>query len=114
MAGLGGSSGDGSRSGDLGDKRLTELARRGGATPLDECSEFSEAFLSRVGVAERDELRMELPGRGVLGERLTAGFRGPETSGLGDRGPLAGDEVEMDSCLSDRAISASAPSASRC
>jgi hypothetical protein len=69
----------------LGDRMLAELARRDGATPpLAECSEFMEAFRSRVGVADRDGgameteelrsgLRMALLGRGVLGERSATG-----------------------------------------
>jgi hypothetical protein len=36
------------------DLMLTELARRGGATPLTECSDWRDAFLSSVGVEEPD------------------------------------------------------------
>lgn len=66
-------------------ERFTELARRGGATPFEEWREFREAFRSRVGVEERDRfplavkgafrgLLRALPGRGVLGDRSTAGL----------------------------------------
>jgi hypothetical protein len=83
-AGFSGDSGDRLR-GDLGVVMMwTELARRCGATPLAEWSEFIEAFLSSVGVAERDgewfEVepfsgpRMALAGRGELGDRDTAGL----------------------------------------
>lgn len=65
--------------------RFTELARRGGTTPFEEWRELREAFRSRVGVEERDRfplavdgafkgLRRALPGRGVLGDRSTAGL----------------------------------------
>lgn len=37
-----------------GDEILTELARRGGATPFTECREFIEALRSRPGVPARD------------------------------------------------------------
>jgi hypothetical protein len=91
----------------LGDRMLAELARRDGATPaFAECSEFMEAFRSRVGVADRDGgameaeelrsgLRMALPGRGVLGERSAAGGRGLAPAGREERGDLAGEEVEV-------------------
>ncbi len=108
---------------DEGDLRLTELARRGGPGPAEvECSEFSEALRSRVGVAER-ESRPLAPGppfkglRGVppawllatLGDRLTAGLKEAEAAiggGLGEeRGDLAGedddDEAARDSCFRD-------------
>lgn len=116
------SGGDTLLNGDLGDKTLTELARRGGATPLAEWREFSEAFLSRVGVAEREGepfveaplrglrigLRIELPGRVVLGDLETVGLKCPGASGLGERGFAGdGDEVEIESCLSDCARSLS-------
>jgi hypothetical protein len=65
--------------------RFTELARRGGATPLEEWREFNEAFRSKVGVADREwvpfvvegalrGLRRALLGRGLLGDRSTAGL----------------------------------------
>lgn len=93
---------------------LTELARRGGATPLAEWREFIDAFLRSVGVAEREGvdapcsgLRRELPGRGVLGDLLTAGLKGLEgRPGLGDeRVELADGEVASESCLRECASS---------
>ena len=92
---------------------LAALARRDGVTPLEEWSEFMEAFRSKVGVAERDEgateadelrrgLRMALPGRGELGElrlRLIlsttglGGLSGFGAAARGERGVLAGEEV---------------------
>ena len=111
--GFSGGSGDMLRRGDLdseGDLMLTELARRGGATPLTECewSEFREAFLSRVGVAERESRPFddEGPLRGVrgaaldltlreLGDRLRGGLKGPP--GLGERGDFAGEDAERES-----------------
>lgn len=88
--------------------RFTELARRGGATPFEEWREFREAFRRRVGVEERDRfplvaegalrgLLRALPGRGVLGERSTAG--------LYVRGDLAGEPSER--CFNDCARSLS-------
>ncbi len=91
-----------------GDMRWTELARRGGATPLAECSEFSEALRSSVGVAER-ESRPPLRGlRGpprllaTLGERLMVveEVLGLAGDGRGEeRGDLTGEERERESCL---------------
>jgi hypothetical protein len=93
---------------------LAELARRGGATPFAECSEFRDAFRNSVGVPERDGvplavapfkgLRMELPGRGVLGD-LIVGLTDPEARGRGERGDLAGEAVEMDNWFKDWARS---------
>ena len=99
----------------LGDKMLAALARRDGVTPLEEWSEFMDAFRSKVGVADRDEgateadelrrgLRMALPGRGELGElrlrlRLTlsttglSGLSGFGAAGRGERGVLAGEDA---------------------
>jgi hypothetical protein len=98
---------------------LAELERRGGATPLlAEWSEFRDAFRSRVGVPERDGvpiaveplrgLRIELPGRGVLGDLIVC-LREPEARGRGERGDLAGEDVdvEIDSWFRDWAKSPS-------
>lgn len=112
--GFSGNSGDMLLRGDLpdlgllGDKMLAELARRDGVTPLTECSEFMDAFLSRVGVADRDDgateaeelrrgLRMALLGRGELGDFSAAGLSGLGAAGRGERGvlALAGDDVVM-------------------
>lgn len=104
------------RNGDRGMVGMkTELARRGGTMPpFEDCREFSDAFRSSVGVAEREwgplllaedgpfkGLRRALPGRGLLGDRLTAGLNG--------RGDLAGDgeDVVRDSCFKDCAKSLS-------
>lgn len=75
-------------------------------TPLlAECSELRDAFRRRVGVAEREGvplepwrgLRMELPGRGVLGDRGGVGLREVEAvEGLGERAGLTGDGVEVE------------------
>lgn len=75
-------------------------------TPLlAECSELRDAFLRRVGVAEREGvplepwrgLRMELPGRGVLGDRGGVGLREVEVvEGLGERAGLTGDGVGVE------------------
>lgn len=110
-----GGSGDILRRGDLrladdGDLRLMELARRGGATPLAEWRELSDAFRSRVGVAEREGvpfgegwpfkgLRRGQPGRGELG------FSTVELNRRGE--DLVGDEVERESCFRDWARSLS-------
>jgi hypothetical protein len=99
----GGGSGDMLRRGDLpdlgllGDRTLAELARRDGGTPLAEWSEFIEAFLSKVGVADRDDT---LLGSGELGD-----FSGREA-----RGVLAGEDVVMVRPCRDRARSPSWPS----
>src|SRR6266699_3543538 len=105
-------SGDISPRGNLNaerDERLTELARRGGATPLAECSEFREALRSRVGVAERESRPFSSGLRGAprllatLGDRCMEGLK-PEL-GLGeDVGDLAGEDVASESCFreSDR------------
>lgn len=117
-AGLGGISGEGSRRGDLGDKRFTELARRG-ATPFAECKELRDAFRSKVGVAEREGvrfegapfrgLRMELAGRGVLGDLTVGGLNEAEVDGRGERWAFDGEEpVDMASSWRDRASSFSA------
>lgn len=93
---------------DEGDRILAELARRGGATPLAEWSEFIDAFLRSVGVPEPvgvapllSGLRIALAGRGVLGDLLILGLRGLAVAlGRRERGEeLAPGEVEMDSCL---------------
>ena len=101
---------------DDGDMRLTELARRGGATPLADWSEFRDAFLRRVGVAERESrpLEEEGPFKGLLGaprllatlgERLMAALEG---EGLGEeRGDFAGDDRESESCFRECDKSAS-------
>ncbi len=88
--------------------RLTELARRGGATPLTECSEFSEALRSSVGVADRERSRPladdEAPFRGLrgappprllatLGERLIEG-RKEEPVEVEGRGESRGEDRE--------------------
>ena len=123
--GLSGISGDKLRRGDLGpragDKTLIELARRGGATPLTEWSEFMDAFLSKLGVADREGgrsdaeadaedawsgLRMPLLGRGVLDDRtggrgceccwlfgLRAGGREERRPDLADEGETEGDGI---------------------
>ena len=96
-------------SGDLRfEPRLTELARRSGATPLAECREFNDAFLRRVGVAERESRPLEVPFSGLLGaprllatlgERLGGALEG---EGRGEeRGDLAGDDRESESCFSE-------------
>jgi len=51
---------------------------------------------------------MELPGRGVLGDRGGVGLREREVDGLGERAGLAGDEVERESWWRDCARSRSA------
>jgi len=77
-----------------------------------------DALRSRVGpgVRERDGvplavdpfrgLRIELPGRGVLGD-LVAGLTEPGASGRGERGDLAGEAVEIDNWFRDWARSLS-------
>lgn len=119
-AGLRGiSSGELLPSGDRGERRLAELARRDGAAPLKECNEFSEAFRRSVGVPERDGVvplaeaplrgfRIELPGRGVLGDLVTEGLKGPAVSGLEERGDFAGEAVDMASWFKDCTRSPSA------
>lgn len=47
--------------GDIFVELELELERRGGATPLTECSEFTEAFRRSVGVAERDSRPLDGP-----------------------------------------------------
>lgn len=99
-------SGGAAPRGDLGARILAELERRRGVTPLlAECSELRDAFLRRVGVAEREGvplepwrgLRMELPGRGVLGDRGGVGLREVVVvEGLGERAGLTGDGVEVE------------------
>lgn len=74
-------------SGELGVREavgdiLPEGDRRGGATPLAEWREFSEAFRRRVGVAERDSrplllkelLREAARMLSAEGDRSTAGL----------------------------------------
>lgn len=88
--------------------RLIELERRGGATPLAECRELSDAFRSKVGVPEREGvtfgegwpfkgLRRAWLGRGEV--RFSVELR--------RRGDLAGDEVERERCFKDWARSLS-------
>jgi len=101
---------------------LAELERRGGATPFAEWSEFRDAFRSKVGVPERDGvplaneplrgLRIELPGRGVLGDLVDC-LTAPGAGGRGDRGVLAGEDVERDSLFRDwaRSLSSGGPPA---
>lgn len=99
-------SGGAAPRGDLGARILAELERRRGVTPLlAECSELRDAFLRSVGVAEREGgplepwrgLRMELPGRGVLGDRGGVGLSEVEVvAGLGERAGLTGDGVEVE------------------
>src|SRR3569833_1159417 len=106
---------------DEGDMRFTELARRGGATPLAECRELREAFRRRVGVAERESrpFGVEEPFRGLrgaprklatLGERLSEGLTEVEEGRGDERGDRTGDDVASDSCLRE---SESSDSASR-
>lgn len=109
-------------SGDLADRLggewLEELARRDGATPLTEWSEFMDAFLSRVGVAEREVepaqtdalrrgARIALRGRGAMDDGLsTTSWRWPGGAGQGERGDVPGGDVDSLRCLSDWARSA--------
>lgn len=91
---------------------LAEVERRGGATPLTECSELRDAFRRRVGVAERESRPLEGPARRLRedgdllspraeGDRSTAGLYVE----LGERarggGVAAEGEVERESCRRD-------------
>lgn len=113
-AGAGGS-GDMLRRGDFrladdGDMRLIELERRGGATPLAECRELSDAFRSSVGVAEREggPFGEGWPFKGLRRAQLGRGELGFSTVELNRRGEaLVGDAVERESCFRDWARSLS-------
>lgn len=93
-----------------------EVDRRGGATPLTDCSELIEAFRSSVGVAEREVSRpldeappaaRRLSEDGDLlrlkaeGDRSTAGLYVVLGERAGGGGVPAEGEDERDSCLRD-------------
>jgi hypothetical protein len=59
-----------------------------------------------LAVAPFKGLRIELPGRGVLGD-LIAGLTDPGARGRGERGDFAGEAVEMDNWFKDWAKSVS-------
>lgn len=85
---------------------LFEVDRRGGATPLADCSEFMEAFRKRVGVAEREsrllalapkDMREEDRALSAEGDRSTAGLYELLGERAGAGGVDADGEVESDS-----------------
>lgn len=91
---------------------LPEVDRRGGATPLTECSEFMEAFRRRVGVAERESRPLEGPALRLRedgdlfspraeGDRSTAGLYVELGERAGGGGVAAEGEVERESCRRD-------------
>ncbi len=108
-AGFSWNSGGSAPSGDLsdeGDMRFTELARRGGAAPLAECSELREALRRSVGVADRESRPLVLAGpfRGLrgaprllatLGDRLRDALKAEEVDGREEcDDDLAGEAIE--------------------
>lgn len=91
-----------------------EVDRRGGATPLTECNELTEALRRRVGVAERESRLLEDAARRLRddgdllspraeGDRSTAGLYvelGERAGGGGVAEEVEG-EVARESCRSD-------------
>jgi hypothetical protein len=101
---------------------VAELARRGEETvPFGECKELSDAFRSRLGVAEREADRIplaatsaedtppfsrfckELLGRAELGGRSAAPAAGKDLAGLAG----VEDGVTKESCSSESSSSRS-------